>query len=321
MYTASEAKERFLESLPENQRSVASTILQVVAFDEKRKRRSINEFDKSEFIALLNRCLEDGYSKYTFDSRKGLITSYLNFLLENEFRTDGALSAMKDISYDDLSLSSVVEKRLFRDYETLLYFVDWALDEIMKKTESSEEAYATPVCLLLSAWEGIDIDEVVQIKKEHIDDIGGRIWLPISQRFIYPEKETLQRLIAYRDETHYIVSSRAHKTYSTGEYLFRSYLTPQISQDKVRSIINGFNKKSPERVRKTFSYEKVRLSGIYARAHAKETEEHNAENLIKTPTISRVEVLSEFFDTKFKALKEATDFTRSYLQWKKFYYN
>jgi integrase len=321
----SEVKAKFLGTIPEVQRSVASDILDKISAHESKTNKSILEFSKDDFTKLLERCVL--HARNTFSSRKRFLYGFLNWLIINNYQIDRANASLKGITYEDINQDRTIEREFYRDYKSFLYTIEWAKDVITSNSEASEEAYDLPIALLYLAWEGIEADEAIQIKKEYVDLDSG-IWLPISKKYIRPECETLQHLVFFKEAQQYMINGKASKTYCKSEYLLRTYLSPQIDNEQIKEIIYRFGKKIKGAIPKSFSYQRLKLSGIFYRAHNKENEECCVDDLIRSPLNpspdsgheSRISVLSRFFDTQFKNDREATDTARSYLIWRKFYY-
>lgn len=313
----SEVRKDFLETLPEIQRNAASDILDKVTIQEKNSRRNIEEFNKSDFVKLLERCVH--HARNTFSSRKKFLYKYMEWLEEKNCTTIQSLAVLREVTYEDLRLDKTIEREFFRDSKSFYYTMEWAKEIVTSNSSSAEEAYDLPIVSLFLAYEGATLDEVIEIKKTDID-LDTRIWLPISKRHIHPEPEVLQQIIFFKDATSYAVNPKATKTYCESEYLLRTYLNSKLTKQQVQAVVSKYNLKTRGKMPKVLTYGRVWLSGVFFRAHSKETEEQNVSKMILSPLDVRIPQLASFFGVDFKPGREATDMARSYLMWRKFYY-
>lgn len=181
-----------------------------------------------------------GLSKAQFFRKKKLVIEFYKWLLEEGKIDEEFFDQITSLHLEDVISTDELEHYYFKNLDSAIGFVS----VVCQGEHLPEDIGALNIkSLLILAWNGVELSEIVDIKKKDIDrekcivNIGGK-----QQREIVLEEKHINILIKYADtERHPGFSSGKLQDYYPSTYLFRSAQSPHFQPNNLNCCLKRFN--------------------------------------------------------------------------------
>ena len=230
---------------------------------EKLKNRSIDTFEKDDFITLFQEFT--AISQKYFYSLKSNIKKYIR---EKYGEDCPSIDILSKISFADTYEETA---------ESSVYFSSFAhLNDTLKLAiENSNmipDAHDTAVACIYLAWAGFTAEEAIRLPKRSISENYNQI---SGDRIINTNETIMKFLRRYKKSKGYYrrfygTNRPGWVEYKDSEYLLRQVKKAEFTVADIANKIVAFNKET--NMKNRFLYTYIYQSGIYSRMYEKERE-------------------------------------------------
>lgn len=217
--------------------------------------KSFSEFTKDDFIAYYFNTT--GFSLSAFNDHKQIAKEYLRDIGAGE-----ALIDLLPIRFQDLDHEDKMENEFFADFNDLYESLVARINKLSIKVDSS--IFDAQAAILMVAWAGVTSDDAANIKKSDVNEYAGAV-IVNGREYKIPQ-DGMNLVVRYAQNNRLIKQNNnglCEMFLKDSNYLFRTFKTDKMTPHAIRaSVPTKLNIPND----KEFSYNNVRLSGVFWRA-------------------------------------------------------
>lgn len=226
-----------------------------IASAQERAGKDFSEFTKDDFIAYYFNTTS--FSLSAFNEYKQAAKDYLK-----NMRAGEALIDILSIRFQDLDHEDKMESQFFSDFNDLYESLMERISKLSVNVDSS--IFNAQAAILMVAWSGITSEDAASIKKSDVNEYIGAV-IVNGREYKIPQ-EGMDLVVGYAKNNRLIKQSGSglcEMFLRESNYLFRTFKTERMTPHAIRSsvqtklnVVNG----------REFTYNNVRLSGVFWRA-------------------------------------------------------
>jgi len=224
---------------------------------------------------------EDGrVSKtYFYETRQILVNLY-KFIGKANINSLKYIHYIENIKFQDIACNYENSIHYFKNLEEI--------DELFLKVKEDynlheEDDFINVRVAIYLLWIGINANDIINIKKEHINLQESKIFIEKTKEYVLIDEHSLYFLERYLNIKQFRVFPKTRINCVDSTYLFRNHLTSQMTLQSFSNTLARFNV-SLVKYNKQFTAPRLYLNGIYSRIYELEQKGYDEKEAIKKIT-------------------------------------
>lgn len=206
-----------------------------------------------------------GLSKAQYYRKRKLVLMLYSWLLENGRIDPKLYDAVAALKLEDVVRVEELNRYYFKSLDSAIGFVSVVA---AANGLSQDHDLLNVKALIILLWHGIDLNDIVNIRKKDVSEIG----VVIGDELVEIDKKYASILIEFATtDIHNGFPSGKVQDYLPSSYLFRSSRVAQMSANNVNCMLRRFNEVA-ELYGHTLSVVALKKNGIFCRVHESKDE-------------------------------------------------